>query len=86
MKIHTRSNAHGGGVKAEMPVASDAEGAASSDSKRDAVRVVSISKTYGRHRHKVEALHDVTTSFAHDTLTPDSPTPSTAQPIARRSP
>jgi putative ABC transport system ATP-binding protein len=47
-------------------LAKDAE---TTDSTRYAVRVVSISKSYGRHRHRFEALHDVTTSFAHDTLT-----------------
>ncbi|HXY28862.1 MAG TPA: ABC transporter ATP-binding protein, partial [Acidimicrobiales bacterium] len=57
------------GALAEVPDSPDAGEAASIDSKRDAVRVVSISKSYGRHRHRVEALHAVTTSFANDTLT-----------------
>ena len=74
MRIRTRPKAHhggeqGGGVQAEMPDAPDADEAASIDSKRQAVRVVSISKSYGRHRRRVEALHNVTTSFAYDTLT-----------------
>lgn len=74
MKIHTRPKAsvdgvQTGGGQAEVPDSSDADEATLTDSTRYAVRVVSISKTYGRHRRRVEALHDVTTSFAHDTLT-----------------
>lgn len=40
----------------------------SAELSRDAVQLVSISKSYGR-RHKVDALQDVTTSFPHGTLT-----------------
>jgi len=29
----------------------------------DAVQLISVSKSYGRHRHRIEALQDVTTSF-----------------------
>ena len=62
MKIHTRPKAHDDDVLAKGPAAPDADEAASIDSRRQAVRVVSISKSYGRHRRRFEALHDVTTS------------------------
>ena len=65
----TRPEKHHGGTRVHPPPPSEADQAAFADSAGDAVQVVSISKSYGRHRHRVEALQDVTTSFAHDTLT-----------------
>jgi len=50
-------------------VVPEAARASSPDSRSDAVRVESISKSYGHRHHKVNALQDVSASFAYGTLT-----------------
>jgi len=35
----------------------------------DAVQLISVSKSYGRNRHRIKALQDVTTNFPRGTLT-----------------
>ena len=64
----TRSEKHQGETRVRPPPASEADQAASAGS-ADAVQVVSVSKSYGHHRHRVDALDDVTASFARGTLT-----------------
>jgi len=56
-------------MRGHAPPASESGQAASADSAADAVQVVSISKSYGRRRHRVDALQDVTVSFGRGTLT-----------------
>ena len=43
--------------------------AASAGSAADAVQVVSVSRSYGHRRHRVDALEDVSAGFARGTLT-----------------
>jgi putative ABC transport system ATP-binding protein len=64
----TRPDKHPGGTRVHPPP-SEAGQPASAGSAADAVQVVSISKSYGHRRHRVDALQDVTASFARGTLT-----------------
>jgi putative ABC transport system ATP-binding protein len=68
MKMATRPDKHPGGTRVRPPPPSEADQAASAGS-ADAVQIVSISKSYGHRRHRVDALEDVTASFARGTLT-----------------
>jgi putative ABC transport system ATP-binding protein len=69
MKMATRSERHQGETRVHAPPDSEAGQAASAGSATDAVQVVSISKSYGHRGHRVDALQDVTASFARGTLT-----------------
>jgi putative ABC transport system ATP-binding protein len=69
MKMATRPDKHHGGTRVHPPPASEAGQAVTARSAADAVQVVSISKSYGHRRHRVDALHDVTMSFPRGTLT-----------------
>jgi len=68
MKMPTRPEKHQGGTRVHPPP-SEASQAASAGSAADAVQVVSVSKSYGHRRHRVDALQDVTMSFPRGTLT-----------------
>jgi len=65
----TRPDKHQSGTQVHPPPPSGAGQAASSSSAADAVQVVSVSKSYGHRTHRVDALQDVTASFARGTLT-----------------
>ena len=69
MKMATRPEKHQGGTRVRPPPPAEADQAAFAGSAVDAVQVVSISKSYGHHRHRVDALQDVSASFARGTLT-----------------
>jgi putative ABC transport system ATP-binding protein len=69
MKMATRSEKHQGETRVHAPPDSGAGQAASAGSATYAVQVVSISKSYGHRGHRVDALQDVTASFARGTLT-----------------
>ena len=60
----TRPEKHQGGTRVRPPPPSGVGQAACAGSAADAVQVVSISKSYGHRRHRVDALEDVTASFA----------------------
>ena len=64
-----RPDKHHGGRRVHPPPASEDGQAASARSAAAAVQVVSISKSYGHRRHRVDALQDVSASFARGTLT-----------------
>jgi putative ABC transport system ATP-binding protein len=64
----TRPEKHEGGTRVHPPP-SGADQAAYAGSAAAAVQVVSVSKSYGHHRHRVEALQDVTATFTRGTLT-----------------
>ena len=64
----TRPEKHHGGTRVHPPP-SEAGQAASAGSAADAVQVVSVSRSYGHRRHRVDALQDVSASFARGTLT-----------------
>ena len=65
----TRPDKYQGGTRVHPPPASGAGQAAFAGSAADAVQLVSVSKSYGRRRHRVDALQDVTASFPRGTLT-----------------
>jgi len=69
MTMATRPDKHQSGTQVHPPPPSGAGQAASSSSAADAVQVVSVSKSYGHRTHRVDALQDVTASFARGTLT-----------------
>ena len=64
----TRPEKRHGGTRVHPPP-SEADQAASAGSAADAVQVVSVSRSYGHRRHRVDALQDVSASFARGTLT-----------------
>jgi ABC-type glutathione transport system ATPase component len=69
MKMATRPEEHQGGTRVHSPPPSGAGQAAWAGSAADAVQVASISKSYGHRRHRVDALQDVSASFARGSLT-----------------
>jgi putative ABC transport system ATP-binding protein len=69
MKMAILSIARHGRARPKAPMDTEGHRPASAASSHDVLQLISISKSYGRHRHKVDALHDVTVSFPDGSLT-----------------
>ena len=68
-KLLKNRNADDIGEKFQMKVLALAPSKHRSDSSSDAVQLVSVSKSYGRRRHRRDVLQGITASFPRGTLT-----------------
>lgn len=68
-KLLKNHNANDIGGKFQMKVLTPASSKHRSDSSSDAVQLDSVSKSYGRQRHRRDVLHGVTANFPRGTLT-----------------